>query len=501
VANVEPGGDLLESVLDEGGLRGRSIRWEVSQEFLDALGMAVYATDADGILTSFNEAAVEFWGRRPVAGIDSWSSMARLYHPDGRPIPPEESPMGVTLREHRVVRGVEMIAERADGKRRWFLPHPSPLYSAEGTVIGAVNVLFDITERKDAEEAASYLAAIISSSDDAIVSKDLDGVVTSWNEAAERLFGFTAEEMIGRSIRTIIPADRQEEEDEVLTRVGSGQRVDHFETVRQRKDGSLVPISLTISPVKDKNGVIIGASKIARDITERREADAKIAEALAVKDEFVSLVSHEIRTPLTTILGNASVLARGGGDEEMRQAATLDIHQEALRLNSLIDDMMSLARLERETLELEPVALGRVVEQVVHRHASKSDRRIKTHIDKNAPVVMGEEALVGHVLSNYLLNAEKYSPRETTIEVHVDGEGRVRVLDRGIGIDASEAQQLFESFYRSSNVGHVGGMGVGLSVCRRLIHAVGGSVWASPRDGGGSEFGFRLLPYDDGSGA
>lgn len=490
---------MLGPVLDEGDLSGRSIRWEVSQEFLDALGMAVYATDADGILTSFNEAAVEFWGRRPEVGRDSWSSLARLFHADGRPMPPEESPMGITLREHRAVRGVEMIAERGDGKRRWFLPHPSPLYDAEGTITGAVNVLVDITERKEAEQVASHLGAIISSSDDAIVSKDLNGIVTSWNEAAERLFGFTAEEMIGRSIRTIIPDDRQDEEDEVLARIRRGERVEHFETVRQRKDGSFVPISLTISPVKDKNGVIIGASKIARDITERREAEAKIAEALAIKDEFVSLVSHEIRTPLTTILGNASVLARGAVDEEMRSAATLDIHQEALRLNSLIDDMMSLARIERETLELEPIALGRLVERVVRRHASKSDRRIKAHIDRNAPVVMGEEALVGHVLSNYLLNAEKYSPRETTIEVEVDADGRVCVLDRGIGIDASEAERLFDSFYRASNVGHVGGMGIGLSVCRRLIHLVGGTVWARPREGGGSEFGFQLLPYHDGS--
>jgi PAS domain S-box-containing protein len=412
----------------------------------------------------------------------------------------DECPMGVTLRENRPVRGAEAIAERPDGSRAWFVPYPTPLHDVDGTLIGAVNVLVDITDRKRAEEASLYLNSIITSSDDAIVSKDLNGTVTSWNEGAVRLFGFTAEEMVGRSIRRIIPLDRQGEEDQVLARVRSGERVDHFETIRLRKDGTTVPISLTVSPVKDRHGRIIGASKIARDITQRKQAEQAIAEALAVKDEFIGLVSHELRTPLTTILGNAAILARKEKlpDEEARREAAEDVHREALRLNGIIEDLLSLARLERGKIECEPVAIARLLERSAREYAERSGRRIELHMEDDAPLVSGDESLLGHVIGNYLSNADKYSPPDAPIEIVLErsgGEGRVRILDRGIGIEPDEAKLLFESFYRSKNVGHVGGMGIGLSVCRRLIRAIGGNCWAAPRDGGGSEFGFSL-PLD-----
>src|SRR5215218_6864901 len=160
-------------------------------------------------------------------------------------------------------------------------------------------------------DAASYrLAAIVSSSDDAIVSKDLNGIVMSWNAGAERIFGYTAEEIIGKSIRLLIPADRQGEEDLVLAKIRRGERVDHFDTVRQRKDGSLVDISLTVSPVKDRNGRIIGASKIARDISERKQTEELMKQTMLLKDQFLSMVSHELRTPIATVLGNGQLLLR-----------------------------------------------------------------------------------------------------------------------------------------------------------------------------------------------
>jgi PAS domain S-box-containing protein len=477
--------------------RGRS---SIPDDFLQALGIAVYTTDADGVITSYNQAAAELWGREPEIGRDMWCGTWRLFYADGRPMAHDACPMGIALKEDRPIRGTEAIAERPDGSRRWFVPYPTPLHDECGNLVGAVNVLVDITDRKQAEEASFYLNSIITSSDDAIVSKDLDGTVTSWNVGAQRLFGYTAEEMVGRSIRRIIPADRQNEEDQVLARVRSGARVDHFETMRVRKDGSLVPISLTVSPVKDRHGRIIGASKIARDITQRKEAERAIAEALAVKDEFIGLVSHELRTPLTTILGNAAILTRGENmpSEEQRREAMQDVHREALRLNAIIEDLLSLARLEGGKIECEPVAIARLLERAVREYGDRSGREIELRVDGDAPLVLGDENLIGHVIGNYLSNADKYSPRESPIEVmldEADGQGRVRVLDRGIGIDPEEAEYLFESFYRSKNVGAVSGMGVGLSVCRRLVRAIGGQCWAVPRDGGGSEFGFSL-PVD-----
>jgi len=243
------------------------------RQMIDALPAAVYTTDAQGRLTHFNPACIEFSGRTPELGTDQWCVSWKLYHADGTPMPHDECPMAIALKEGRIVRGVEAIVERPDGTRLWFAPYPTPLRDAEGKTIGGVNMLLDITERKRAEIVTASLAAIVESSDDAIISKDLNGVITSWNKGAERLFGYMAREVTGKPITLLIPPDRQQEEPKILERIGRGERVEHFETVRVCKNGSLIDISLTISPLRDSAGRIIGASKIARDITERKRAE------------------------------------------------------------------------------------------------------------------------------------------------------------------------------------------------------------------------------------
>jgi PAS domain S-box-containing protein len=257
-------------------LDGSAAASEAWRQLLEALPAAVYTTDAAGRVTFFNEAAVELAGRRPELGRDLWCVSWRLHRPDGTPLPHDECPMAIALREDRAVRGVEVIAERPDGTRTNLLPYPTPLHDSAGALVGAVNMLVDITDRKRAEQSAQQLAAVVEFSDDAIITKDLDGVITSWNRGAERLFGYKTEEAVGRPITTIlIPLDRLDEEREILGRLRRGERVDHFETVRRCKDGSLLDISLTVSPLKDAAGKIVGASKIARDITERRRAQER----------------------------------------------------------------------------------------------------------------------------------------------------------------------------------------------------------------------------------
>lgn len=251
------------------------------RQMIDALPAAIYTTDAQGLLTHFNPACVELSGRSPELGNDQWCVSWKLYHADGTPMPHDECPMAIALKEGRIVRGVEAIIERPDGTRRWFIPYPTPLRDSEGKVVGGINMLVDITERKQAERATAHLAAIVESSDDAIISKDLNGIITSWNEGAERLFGYTAEEAIGRPVTLLVPPDRQKEEQKILELLRRGERVEHFETVRVRKDGSLLEISLTVSPLRDSAGRITGASKIARDITERKRTE----EALRASEE------------------------------------------------------------------------------------------------------------------------------------------------------------------------------------------------------------------------
>jgi PAS domain S-box-containing protein len=243
------------------------------RDLVHALPAALYTCDERGRITLYNQAAVALWGREPEIGKDLWCGPWKIYRPDGSPLPLDECPMAVTLREGRAIRGEEIVVERPDGTRRHVLPHPEPVRNAEGVVVGAINMLIDITERKQTEQAIANLAAIVTSSDDAIIGKDLRGIVTSWNRAAERLYGYTAEEMIGQPVLRLIPPERQDEESHILERILRGESTEHYETIRRRKDGIELTVSLTVSPVVDSKGRIIGASKIARNITEQKRVE------------------------------------------------------------------------------------------------------------------------------------------------------------------------------------------------------------------------------------
>jgi two-component system, chemotaxis family, CheB/CheR fusion protein len=286
------------------------------REMIEALPAAIYVTDAEGRITYFNDAAATLWGQRPTLGEHQWCGSWKLYWPDGAPMAHNECPMAQTLKTGEAVRGAEAIAERPDGSRIWFTPYPTPLHDAEGTLIGAINMLVDITERKRGEEAGLRLAAIVESSDDAIVSKNLDGTITSWNRAAERLFGYAAQEAVGQSIYMIIPPHLREEERGILERLRRGERIDHFETLRRRKDGSLINISLTVSPLKNADGIVVGASKIGRDITERRRAEER--QALLIRE-----LHHRTKNMFAVVQSIVSRGLEGGRPVEVARELVL----------------------------------------------------------------------------------------------------------------------------------------------------------------------------------
>lgn len=278
------------------------------EHILQALPEAVYITDASGLITFYNDAAAELWGVRPELGTSEFCGSWKLYWPDGTPLPHDECPMAMALRERRPVRGFDAFAERPDGSRVLFRPYPTPIFDADGNLAGAVNMLVYQSESAAAEVAAQRFAAIVQSSDDAILSKDLDGTIMSWNRGAERLFGYTADEAVGRPITMIIPMDRADEEPSILSRIRRGEHIDHYETIRRRKDGSLIEISLSVSPIRNRAGRVIGASKIARDITERRRAeeqqhlliremDHRVKNLFALASGVVSLSARSATTP------------------------------------------------------------------------------------------------------------------------------------------------------------------------------------------------------------
>ena len=199
----------------------------------------------------------------------------KLYRPDGTPLPDDETPTAIALKTKQSHSGIEAIAYRQDGTQIPFLAYPTPLFDKAGNLTGVINTLVDITERRLAALDARRLAAIVESSDDAILAKNLDGIIITWNQGAGRLFGYTADEAVGKPVTMLIPEDRYDEEPNILARIRRGERIDHYETIRRRKDGSLVEISLSVSPILSADGRIVGASKIARDITERRRAQEK----------------------------------------------------------------------------------------------------------------------------------------------------------------------------------------------------------------------------------
>lgn len=486
--------DITDRKRAEGAVRESERRFRA---MIDALPAAIYTTDAEGRLTHFNPAAVAFSGRIPELGTDQWCVTWKLYHPDGTPMPHGECPMAIALKEGRVIEGAEAIAERPDGTRVWFTPYPTPLRDAEGRIVGGINMLLDITERKRAEETRARLAAIVESSDDAIISKDLNGVIASWNAGAERLFGYRAEEAIGKSITMLIPPDRHDEEPAILARIRRGERVDHYETVRRRKDGTLLDISLTISPVVDGRGTIVGASKIARDITAQRSLERQ-------KDAFIGVASHELKTPVTSIKGYAQLLGRrfrSAGDERASEMLG-KLARQVDKLTGLIEDLLDVTRIESGELplRLSPFDLNELIDEIVEEGQRTTDGHVIVR-ELAAPVTLvADRDRIGQVLTNLLANAIKYSPQADRIQVRSMREGDdvvVAVQDFGIGIPATEQTHIFERFFRVEGENRAGypGLGLGLYIAAEFVKRHGGAIRVESEEGVGTTMAFSL-PLD-----
>jgi PAS domain S-box-containing protein len=309
-----------------GGERNKAVMLQNEHGFqwlLEKLPAATYTCDAEGLITYYNAHAVQLWGRAPKLhdSCDRFCGSFKLFTADGVPIDHSQCWMAKALATGNEFNGEEIVVERPDGSRRTALAHANPIVGESGELLGALNILVDITDRKRADEVQTLLAAIVESSDDAIVSKTLDGRILSWNRGAERLFGYTAEEAIGKSITLIIPPERHDEERGILARLHRGERIDHYETVRVAKDGRRLDISLTISPLRDATGRFIGASKVGRDVTARKQADKAL---VAAKNELAAQLAdvqrlHEMSMLLSTTLELQPIL-----DVTLRTAATVE---------------------------------------------------------------------------------------------------------------------------------------------------------------------------------
>jgi PAS domain S-box-containing protein len=372
-------------------------------------------------------------------------------------------------------------------------------------------------EAARADVAARRLAALVESSDDAIIGKTLDGIITFWNPAAVRMYGYTEAEAVGQSITLIVPADRLDEEVEVLRRLRLGETLDHFETVRVRKDGRRLDISLTVSPIRDATGRIVGASKIARDITEQKRAQAERdmllereqaarleAEAAnRAKDEFLAVLSHELRTPLNAVYGWAQMLRGESMSEEQKARALETIARNANAQLQLIDDLLDVSRVVsgKMRLNVRPVDLRTVVEAAidsVRPAAAAKDIRLQSVLDPRAGPITGDPDRLQQVVWNLLMNAVKFTPKGGRVQVHlqrVNSHIEVVVSDTGEGIPPAVLPFVFDRFRQadSSSTRAHSGLGLGLALVKHLVELHGGSVGAqSPGPGQGATFIVKL---------
>jgi PAS domain S-box-containing protein len=470
---------------------------------LASIGDAVISTDAEGRVTFMNRVAENLtgWPEAEALGRPLGDVFQIVNEPTRQPV---ENPALRAMREGRIVglaNHTVLIAR--DGSERPIDDSAAPMRDEGGATLGSVLVFRDITERKRAEEDRARLAAIVESSDDAIVSKTLDGVIRSWNRGAERLFGYTAQEAVGQPITLIIPPERVDEERTILARLRRGERVDHFETVRVAKDGRRLDISLTVSPVQDHAGHIIGASKIARDITERKAMENALRDADRRKDEFLALLAHELRNPLAPLRNGLQMLRLADRDPNERASAREMMERQLQHMVRLIDDLLDISRISRNKMELRRgrVRLADVVSsamEIALPAIEAAGHELTVALPPEPVFLDADLTRLAQVFGNLLTNSAKYTPRGGHIRVAAVRRGEdvcVSVRDNGIGIPAESLPAIFDMFSQvdRSTERSGGGLGIGLALVKGLIEMHGGTVSAeSQGEGKGSTFTVRL---------
>lgn len=486
--------------------------------------MGTWTRDLLTEVVSWSPELEEIFGLAPGTFRGQRQAFLDRVHPEDRP--------AITRAVESAIAGgedysVEFRFRHSSGEWRWMDGRGKVRYDANGRALRLYGVGIDITERKAAKDASAYLAAIVESSDDAIISKALDGLITSWNAGAERLFGYAREEMIGTPILRLIPPELHDEENQILEKLRRGERVSHYETVRLSKSGQRLLVSLTVSPVRDLQGRIVGASKFARDIGEHRRVEAALresenrlrnvamererlleseraarseAERLGhMKDEFLATLSHELRTPLNAVLGWATLLRQPTLSPQDRQRGIETIERNARVQAQIINDLLDMSRIisGKIHLDMQPLQLHDIITaaiEAVRPSAEARQIRLRSLLDSSIGLTRGDPNRLQQVMWNLLTNAVKFTPAGGRVQVileRVNSHVEIVVEDSGLGIKPEFLPYVFDRFRQAdaSTTRRFGGLGLGLSIVKNLVELHGGSVRVkSPGENQGATF-------------
>ena len=462
--------DMLPGVTDDPQSLLRAI--------IDSSDDAIISKDLNGIITSWNTAACSIFGYAAEEIVGQ--PILRLIPDD---LHPEEAIILAKIRAGERIDHYETTRRRKDGNLIAVSVTISPVRDRTGRIVGASKIARDISERRRREESRFRLAAIVDSSDDAIISKDLNGIISSWNAGAYRVFGYSSEEMVGQSILRLIPEELHPEEAMILEKLRAGERIDHYETKRRRKDGNLIEVSVTISPIRDAAGHVIGASKIARDISERKEVERRLiqSEKFAATGRMAATVAHEINNPLESVM-NLVYLARKHSAPRGKAAAYLQMAEKELeRVSHLARQTLGYYR---ETGSPVKTLLHELLRDVLKVYESKFRScgiAVDCQFNDHRPVIVSKGEVL-QVLSNVISNAVDAMPTGGKLQIQTQettdahGEGvRVVIRDSGTGIPKEHLERIFEPFFTTK--GDLG-TGIGLWVSRQLIEKHGGHLSA-----------------------
>lgn len=461
---------------------------------------AIISKTLEGVITSWNQSAERIFGYTAEEAIGEHISLI---------IPPdrlsEETYIIGQISNGQRIQHFETLRLTKQGLQIPISVSVSPILNSEGLVIGASKIARDISEHKTARERQAVLAAIVNTSDDCILSKTLDGIITSWNKAAERMFGYTEAEILGKHITLIIPTERLDEEKYIISEVKKGNKVDHFETIRLAKDGRQIPISLSVSPIVDDKGNVIGASKIARDISahiatmdENKRLYEEVKALNEKKDEFIGMASHELKTPLASVSGYLQILKTMIKDEKAEKflhKATVQLK----KITALVTDLLDVSKIEAGKMQFksELFDIRKVAEDAIELVAlNNKNHHINLDTTHSSLFINGDAHRIEQVIINLLTNAIRYSPGQDRVQVTIDANLQnvtIGVRDYGMGIPEDKLNQIFSRFYRVDNSNpQISGLGIGLFLSHEIIERHKGHIWAESNLNEGSVFYFRL---------